>query len=1114
MTFHEINQSYSDYFSPYQDPFYFNWTRFQLLPNLPFPLKRKLFDASLYTFEKGIEVGKEISEYYLNSGVSLKKLPDLVKVWMFHFSYHITSLTLDDGFFKSCTSKHDVHENLRFLASIFFNIQHLKVIKKNPTEYHELECLNVEDFFNGFSLQRRKTLTVDFEDRSFFTALVGLSLPQNAVTALENKNNKELIKVIQEVASKTVSHLLTNTSGNIAEFFKLKDFLVLKSYVHHVTALDLKKWRLTNQLLKQLLDVFPKVTKLQPKRCKWVDQVSIEDRFKSLISKKNLDELALSVQPKQTVDLLSNSFSSLTIQPKKTKRIPPAPKVQVQELPFGIFSQALDFLIPKSSNIAAWGDIYSFLATKKTYEVYRKMVVNHLLQNDPAAFVTMKAEPLHVIKKLNPKELVFSSSISKLLHPGFVTHVDIRSYVVDSQDPYSWAFHIAKYYPNTEKLFLPLNSVIDEKVGLILASLQKLSVLDITYSNKQNIRGLLHLKHIKELYSQNAFDLKKIVWLDTCQEILEKERLEKVHPKSEKLDECGLNLLFNLDSLPVLSRLKNLEVLHLGSLLNLDTEKAKFLTQFKKLREFQVRSVMLKDECIALLPQSITSLSIYGCTSFTDASIDLIAKHLPDLSELYIGDMHLSDRGVAQLKHCLQLQSLIFRNMIQMSQKGWESLSECKQLKKLTLLESCVIGDQELMSLGSIPKLEFLKIKNGKTLTLQALSYFNTKKPAAKLVYSTTPFEYLKNHVDVEDKMVDILDVRTLSESRLYTIPKLFDRFLTTHTLKLPALDVNQALVDTLVKLQNLRVLDISMCSQKNTAELSKLTSLTELSNRYPYELHDFFWQTPEERKMCVESLQKKLPANFLVLRQESFTDKDIWNLSKLKDLKVLDLGFCPQVTDESLSIIGKELLNIQELHLNTATITVAGIKQLAPLKNLKTLSVFDCYGLCDAAFDLIVKQFPNLTSLYFGNNTKITKKTFEMLAQMKMLKYLVITGLQKMEKDAWKMIAKIQSLEKLYLVKTKEINQEVILSLASCPKLSLLHLADCQVVSEAHVKGVLSPYIVSEKTIGEFRKKRPHTQLIFTPCEREAFGFILKEIAETKGESKNFYPTNFRQKS
>ena len=186
-----------------------------------------------------------------------------------------------------------------------------------------------------------------------------------------------------------------------------------------------------------------------------------------------------------------------------------------------------------------------------------------------------------------------------------------------------------------------------------------------------------------------------------------------------------------------------------------------------------------------------------------------------------------------------------------------------------------------------------------------------------------------------------------------------------------------------------------------------------------------------------------------LTLLQDRFDDLSSGNLSKLKNLKVLDLRGNMQVGDMTFETLG-ELPNLVALKHRSSTVSDFGVELLAESKTLKNLLLQDCDISSDAGPALAgiktLRELEIFRCIDFGSEGVLALKGMP-------LTRLQLRGLPAVKDDAMAVFEDLPQLERLYLQELDSVSDEGLVSLANLKELLVLDLWELPQVGDPTVE-------------------------------------------------------------
>lgn len=263
------------------------------------------------------------------------------------------------------------------------------------------------------------------------------------------------------------------------------------------------------------------------------------------------------------------------------------------------------------------------------------------------------------------------------------------------------------------------------------------------------------------------------------------------------------------------------------------------------------------------------------------------------------------------------------------------------------------------------------------------------------------------------------------------------------------------------------------------------------LSVSYERWSHGSWWEPGRDGSVSVTELR---------LAGTRITDAALAGVSKLKSLTALDLSRCSQLTDESLTIIRRQLSMLQELHVDecrhfTSTVLV---QLWTDCTRLHTLTARGCPGVTDAVLQCIakarrysaafslqlldVRQCKHVTSsgvsalamtankdmrgvqsLLLGDCLDVDNMAFfgfETSRSLGGLRYLNLCGLR-IDETAVSWIAKgCRQLARVNLSRCSTLSDFALLQLAAIvrlPGFTYLNLRECGAITDAGIENLFA---------------------------------------------------------
>lgn len=676
--------------------------------------------------------------------------------------------------------------------------------------------------------------------------------------------------------------------------------------------------------------------------------------------------------------------------------------------------------------------------------------------------------------------LIEQMSALSVASPEEVQELDLRKETFHQRDPYAWAEQISLRYPNVRMLHLPLGLRLDDRLGQILARLQSLRTLDISYCDKSDLSGLRHLR-IETLYNEPKFGATKSQWLPPEQEVIELGSQLSKAPENVS----GAQIILRHEGLQAIARVPTLRSLHLGLVHGVDDEAMRALAALTNLEELHMALPNITDKGITHLAPLVRlhTLDVRGCARLDDRALVWIRMQWPHLRELHISGASFTNKAFKILSGCSELTSLLIGRSDGITEEAFRDLQECASLKRVVVALTQPVNDTIFTHLQRIPALEFLKIYDGKRISDGAMDAFQASKPERLVAYIMTQIvdEALAPEKSHEMRRADLRDVK---DSHL---PARLQQHRDATFIQLPFCTLSRDLRDHLLRCSDLQALDIAyLAKNDDLAHLSDLTRVRKIFCRSPYEFYNSFFQTTEETQREDSHLLATKLSGGLGNVMRSLSNESVQLISAMEQLEVFDLGHSDAITDEALELIAR-LKQLKELYFFGAPITQAGIEKLRPLTELHALSILGCRDLNSRAFRLIINQFPKLRTLYCGRNSGVTSSVHR-FGEFTSLETLLLAD-DTLSTREYQSLTSITTLKSLYVLKSKQLTEEVILSFASLRHLRMLHIGNCTSVSATAGQRNVGGYEISEAVVSELQRRMPHCQIIISDCSKNSRG-------------------------
>jgi len=380
-------------------------------------------------------------------------------------------------------------------------------------------------------------------------------------------------------------------------------------------------------------------------------------------------------------------------------------------------------------------------------------------------------------------------------------------------------------------------------------------------------------------------------------------------------------------------------------------------------------------------------------SGITNASLRHLGK-LTSLEELYICGDRIGDAGLVHLRGLPRLQYLLLCGS-NFTDGGLIHVKEIPSLRILSLPEGlCRMTDAGLISISNMPRLENLYLDVKGPITNDGLAHLSKMRSLKKLHLSRSQITdkglaYLAQiktleHLDLPQEQKGITDkgitclgelpnLRQLAISRIhYVDPKMNKDYYTDkglealvkcrnlEELSIGCIGITDAGMDHIVKLANLKWLNLFGCENVTDAGLVKMTALTSLKNLYITSADVSFVRLNNLKPMSnltnltvlyvkrggtvmdISGLinLEDLMLNFAPKSGNKFTDADLMCLRNLKKLKSLQIN-PHDFSDKGMPYLAG-LTNMERLIIGGPGLTDQGLKFLSNMKKINQLTISD----------------------------------------------------------------------------------------------------------------------------------------------------------------------------
>ena len=419
----------------------------------------------------------------------------------------------------------------------------------------------------------------------------------------------------------------------------------------------------------------------------------------------------------------------------------------------------------------------------------------------------------------------------------------------------------------------------------------------------------------------------------------------------------------------------------------------------------------------------LEELNLAGCEQLTDTGL----AHIAELTQLWKLNLErcnqLTDAGLAYFVELTQLQRLDLRGCYQITDVGLAHLAELTQLQRLNLSSSNRLTDEGLVHLAGLTQLQALDLSSGNQLTDAGLAHL------ARLTQLQT---------------LDISDCHKLT-------------------------DVGLAHFAGLTKLKELSLSDCNQLTDVAVKELTDMISglVIKCKKQIPDDV--------TKRLGLSEGRTKAMCHSFV-------SDNDLFYLTKLPQLQILDLSDCHELTDDVLSCLAGltqlKVLNLCECN-QLADVTVKELKSAMPVLEIKCdyhipddvarrlglskdkTTAKRSYGLTkgDLTFFAKLPQLHTLDlSCYDELSDELTDSEMVHLAGLTQLQKLDLFDCLQFTDAGLVYIAGLFQLKELSLSGCRQLTDAGLVHLAGLTQLKTLNLRGCRQLTDAglvHLAGL-----------------------------------------------------------
>ncbi len=324
------------------------------------------------------------------------------------------------------------------------------------------------------------------------------------------------------------------------------------------------------------------------------------------------------------------------------------------------------------------------------------------------------------------------------------------------------------------------------------------------------------------------------------------------------------------------------------------------------------------------------------------------------LRSLVASGMYITDNSLGQLKCFKQLSSLDLRPSYDITDVGLKHLKDLKQMDDFYLdLSSCrKITDEGLKHLKGLP-LKILDLRNCRKITDEGMQYLE------ELPLKTLVLSQCGKITDIG--LLHIKNMKQLIALDLSSCYKITDEGVgQLQNLPLEALSLSEcSITDACVKhLQSLSLKELYLSSCKNITDkgIEDINSLKQLS---VLDLSACRNISGVGFKVWLDN-----PLDELYLCScDGVTNECLEGLKNFKQLRSLDLSFCNSITDDGLRHIN-ELVLLEFISLSSCrNITDKGLEFLKDLRQIDILclDLSGCDGITHGGLRNFKENYPNM---------------------------------------------------------------------------------------------------------------------------------------------------------
>lgn len=458
---------------------------------------------------------------------------------------------------------------------------------------------------------------------------------------------------------------------------------------------------------------------------------------------------------------------------------------------------------------------------------------------------------------------------------------DLRKHpLLSSSSVYSQLEKIINQYPNLSTLYLPSGVPLNDSIGKLLSRLTKLTRLDISLCDKCDLSGLHHLQQLTELHNE--------------------------HPNGLSDDASLSTQGFKL----ICTKLKKLQVLHLGYLNMVNNDAFGLLKELTRLQELSFHSPLIttagirKIEAMPLLRK----LSILKCPKLDDSTLLAVVDQFQNLVELVTGDNRFTDEGFSVLR---RLRGLRYTNTSAAQKQAEKKVEEKKE------------GRERAIPAEASPAQSLILVaERGETLDLQQVDLHSFPMWANAVInqHPNLTSLQLPKRADVDEPLIRTLaaglkklTILKLNQMRIednsLTLFKLFAGLTALHFERA---QITYKSIGLLAPLRNLNALFLEDCLNINDVAIEAIV------NQFPV-LELLFLRKNSITDAAIAHLNKLPKLRVLtVADQDKLTSVGWRKIASITTLEELVVKLCPQLTAADLAWYD-EMPHLRSIHMDSS---------------------------------------------------------------------------------------------------------------------------------------------------------------------------------------------------